>query len=249
MLEVPWEPPRIDEKYLVKTTYCDPENDEIRSKTAEIISDAKNPKETAIAIYKFIRDDIRWGIELPKPAEEVLRSKRGICLNQANLHIAMLRSAKIPARYHLMEFKKDMLRIGITDKEFYDSLPEKLPGHWIPEVYLDDKWIGCDATLDKNILPTRLFLEWNGEKDLCSIPPTLRGDDIKTSDELPAKRIESNLKGYGFDVQAEKLNSQLDSIRKMSDDDKYELFVSIWGKTAVEEMEKMAKASRTPGNF
>ena len=56
-----WQPPEGMDEYLESTEMCDTDSPEIREKALEIIEDAKTPKEAAIKIFYFVRDDIKFG--------------------------------------------------------------------------------------------------------------------------------------------------------------------------------------------
>ncbi len=166
------------EEYLIPTEVCDCDNPEVKQKANELIEGTKTPKEAALKIFKFVRDNILFaGDKLyPVKASETLKKGTGFCVPKTNLQIALLRAVNIPARYHQLELDKNCLK-NIFDDDILYSLPKTIWYHPTCECYLDEKWIACDGTfdkdlyeglcekgiLDKNLMPT---IDWDGENDL-----------------------------------------------------------------------------------
>lgn len=134
-------------EYLRQTMYCDCEHSEIRAKTREL--EGKDETETAINVWNFIslipyRFDF-WNIK----ASETLAKWRGMCTNKANLQIAILRAAGIPAAYGIMKIRKSAL-LDVSDQEFYEKI-SPVTTHIFAYVYLNGEWIATDATRDRTL--------------------------------------------------------------------------------------------------
>lgn len=171
-----WQPPEGMDEYLKPTELCDCDNPEIREKAKGIIAVAKTPREAAIDIFYFVRDQILFGYNHNTKASETLRSRIGYCATKANLQVAPLRSSGIPARYHQAVLAKSCLK-GIIPAFGYMLTPERLEYHPWCECCLSDKWIACDTLYDKRLydaarkksiiskeqIPT---IDWDGENDL-----------------------------------------------------------------------------------
>ena len=125
MLEVPWQAPRDPElqQYLQPTEFCEPDHPEIQQVTAKVIEGTKTPKEAAIRIYLFVRDEIKFGMTEPKSSIEVLHDKVGYCWTKPNLQVAMLRAVKIPARYRAETYQPFALTLAMPE-EFWEFVWE-----------------------------------------------------------------------------------------------------------------------------
>lgn len=171
-----WQPPEGMDEYLKPTELCDCDNPEIREKANEIIADAKMPREAAVDIFYFVRDQILLAFDHSAKASETLRSGIGYCATKTNLQVALLRSSGIPARYHQAVLMRNCLK-GMIPAFGYNFTPEKLEYHSWCECCLSDKWIACETLFDRRLydaackksiiskeqIPT---IDWDGESDL-----------------------------------------------------------------------------------
>jgi len=234
------------EEYLIPTEICDCDNPEVKQKANELIEGTKTPKEAAIKIFNFVRDNILFagGKLYPVKASETLKEATGFCVTKTNLQIALLRALNIPARYHQLELDKNCLK---NIFETLDFLPKTIWFHPTCECYLDEKWIACDTTfdkrlyigscekgiLDKNLMPT---IDWDGENDLYTFKSWLikdRGshnsyEDIlkkaqEENDNLKKKMLKAmNVDESKLDIDAifkigwKKSNKYLNKLRKIS---------------------------------
>ena len=119
--------------------------------TKRVIAGAKTDVEKAEKIYYFVRDEIKFGWIYPQeiPVDEVLKNKKGVCMQKANLLVAMAREAGLKARFHFMYVHKTALE---------DFVPEFAYKRWVdpfvhtfPEVYLNSKWVSLEVTFDKEL--------------------------------------------------------------------------------------------------
>lgn len=76
----------------------------IQAQVAKLVADAKTRDEKVKALYDFVSTDVRYrggsyvmtGFD-PRPAEDTLKSRWGVCRDVATLLVTMLRAADIPA--------------------------------------------------------------------------------------------------------------------------------------------------------
>lgn len=253
MLKVPWEAPKNPElqPYLKPTELCEPDHPEIPKITAEVVKGAKTPREAAIKIYFFVRDEIKFHFEHPKPSIDVLRSRRGPCFNKANLQVAMLRAAKIPARYRVETFLPQFIFVFIPEAlwemayEAYKMQSEKPVSNLVPtffthgltEAYVDGKWIGCDATFDKDLLP--LAIDWDGKHDLTVTLPW-RKAITGTTASSPVKQLKEVFELITQDV-LDYINEVINSVREMAETKKYQKFLEVYGKATIKNYETEAR--------
>ena len=128
----------------------DHHGESIESVVKRITKGAETEAEKMKRIYYFVRDEIKFGWVYPQeiPAIEVLRHGRGVCMQKANLLVAMAREAGMKARFHFMFVYKTALEDflpGFAYKRWVDPFP-----HAFPEVYLNGKWVSMEATFDKD---------------------------------------------------------------------------------------------------
>ena len=166
----------VDE-YLQLTDFCDFNHPNIISKAKELTIEDKTPKEMALSIFQFVRDQIKFMMNYEDDkASDTLAKGYGDCGTKTNLQVALLRSINIPARFHFVSLYKKSIK-GIVSKLFYLLSPKVIPYHPWCECYLSDKWIACDTLLDKplvnNIYKNGIFtkediktIDWDGEHDL-----------------------------------------------------------------------------------
>ena len=123
----------------------------IASTVEKITCDAQNDTEKMQRIYYFVRDEIKFGWVYPQeiPAEEVLKNRKGVCMQKANLLVAMAREAGIKARFHFMYVHKTALE-DFLPQFAYNRWVDPFP-HTFPEVWLNGRWISMEATFDKEL--------------------------------------------------------------------------------------------------
>jgi RND superfamily putative drug exporter len=166
--------PAGTQQTLARTAFCDHEHPAIRQALAHVstLAPSGDPTSVAAAAFEFVRDEILyafgpWGL----PASATLADRRGTCTNKANLLIALLRAAGIPAAYGVMR---------VNAREYFGVIaPPWLTRRASPEsvhVYaaacLNGRWIKCDGSTDADLAArtshfckqTRL-IEWDGRRD------------------------------------------------------------------------------------
>ena len=217
------------EDYLKPTEFCDCNNQEIIAKAKELTKNDKTPKEAALNIFHFVRDQIIFmAVECSK-ASETLKKGHGDCGTKTNLQVALLRAVNIPARYHLASLTKECLK-GIVSESAYKFIPDVITDHPWCECYLSEKWISCDTLLDKALtkgiykkgihtkeeIPT---IDWDGENDLNTMTtwmiedkgtsPSL--DDLFLEDQKEFEKIPIELRSSLINES----NKYTDNIRKL----------------------------------
>lgn len=180
------QPAEQPSKYLKPTSLCDSDSEEIKKKAKELTKRTKTPKGAALKIFYFIRDEIPYSFDCTDvKASQTLITGLGLSFQKTNLQIALLRAAGLPARYHRVSCKKQLLR-GIFPSILYLFLPEVNPHFWC-ECHLSGKWVSCEATLDKTLfegMTQRGFvatsqipaIDWDGVNDLIVVKPWIVED-------------------------------------------------------------------------
>jgi len=200
----PWQAPKGMEKYLKSTDKIDLDSEIVIKTTKEAIGSSRTPKEAAMRIFYFVRDEIKFALtsQLEK-ASTVIKRRTGYCVSKTTAMVAMLRAANIPAKYHFASIKKEVMK-GLMGGIGYRFMPEIIPGHSWVEVYLDGKWIEVEFTFDKELHQAmkkkriniyekedvELKIDWDGEHDLLPLPEFLVEDlGVYESPEAVIKRV------------------------------------------------------------
>ncbi len=170
-----WQPPEGMYEYLKPTKLCDSDHAMLKEKANEMVKGVETPKEAALKIFYFIREEIPFGMDYATmKASETLKRGMGFCFTKTNLQIALLRAMGIPARCHYSHLSRELIK-EITPGFFYNKIP--FVTHPWAECYLFNRWIACEAHLDevfykaslraggmtKEQVPT---IDWDGESDL-----------------------------------------------------------------------------------
>lgn len=163
---------------LINSRHC-----KVRSVASTIAPSSAAPKDRAIAIFHYVRDQIEFGFAggfWKQTASDVLTVGKGFCQTKSTLMVALLRAAGVPARQVFVDIKADVLS-GILD-----------PGtpyvdHSYVEVFIEGRWLKNDAYIvdapmyhnaKQRLLDSGQMLgfgvhatgthEWNGETDAFS---------------------------------------------------------------------------------
>lgn len=125
-------------KYLSSTTNCQVQNANIKKLAKSLTKNCKNNLQKAKKIFNWVRDNIAYE-KYPntrKGAAKLLVSKKGNCVDQAHLTIALARSAGIPARY-----------VNANNCKFSTGYTS---GHVWAEFLIEDTWVAGDTTSCRN---------------------------------------------------------------------------------------------------
>lgn len=153
-----------------------------------MIGQVSTPKDAAIKIFDFVRDEIQFEVNrADERASETLQRGSGFCITKTNLQIALLRAIGIPARYHHVHLSKGIIR-GLFPEPIYDRLPDTITYHPWCECYLTNDWVSCEALFPEDLfsdLCKRGFItneqiptiDWDGETDLVLCTPWIVKDE------------------------------------------------------------------------
>ena len=176
------------EEYLEPTELCDCSNAVIIKKSNELIGQTSIPKDAAIKIFNFVRDEILFeGGRADERASDTLQRGSGFCVTKSNLQIALLRAIGIPARYHHVHLRKEILT-GVIPEAILDLVPDGvITYHPWCECYLNDNWASCEALFQKELIAELRqggfityeqvpSIDWDGEIDLIICTPWIVED-------------------------------------------------------------------------
>ena len=119
--------------------------------TRSLTKNAKNDEQKVEALYLFVRDSIQFGWVYPLdiPVSEILRNRKGVCMQKANVLVALLRECSFEARFRFMYVEKKALEDFLPDFAYKKWLDPFL--HTVVEIKLNGKWISVEPTFDKEL--------------------------------------------------------------------------------------------------
>ena len=161
----------MEQAYLQETVFCDVNHYAVSGLAHQLANGETDPGGVAEAIFKHVRDNIRFGFDLVQvKASETLEKGYGVCWNKALLMVALLRANQIPARLAFNPVKREFMKPVMGEDVL--TLPETI-NHCFAQIHLDSDWICADATLDaatfeKLFVPHGVAwgINWNGREDL-----------------------------------------------------------------------------------
>ncbi|MFW9936495.1 MAG: transglutaminase-like domain-containing protein [Candidatus Thorarchaeota archaeon] len=164
------------EKYLQPTEFFDFNKANVRNKAFEITNGLKNNKEKAIALFYWVRNEIKYNMATYIPhvksnfkASVTLRRKNGFCVSKSILLSSFARTIGIPARIHLV----DLINHKVSQKVIDFMGHNVMYYHGYSEFLLNNKWVKLTPSFDETTAIKGKFLpmvEFDGEHDAV-FPP------------------------------------------------------------------------------
>jgi len=164
------------EEYLQPSEFFDCDETSVSQKALEITKNCETEKEKAIALFYWVRDEIKYNMKLFIPkikenfiASKVMQERQGFCVSKSVLLSTLARVVGIPARIHLV----DLINHKISQKVIDYMQTNVMYVHGYSELYLNGKWVKLTPSFDKETAIRGGFLpmcEFDGENDAV-IPP------------------------------------------------------------------------------
>lgn len=191
------------EQYLQPSELYDFDNESVKEKALVITKDLKSDEEKTVALFYWVRDEIKYTMGLYKPnikdnfkASVTLRRKIGFCVSKSILLSTLARAVGIPARIHLV----DLINHKISQKVVDRMGTNIMHFHGFSELFLHDKWIKLTPSFDKETAIKGGFLpmcEFDGTHDSVFPPFDSDGNrfgeyliDRGTTADLPLDEID-----------------------------------------------------------
>lgn len=159
------------EQYLQPTEFFDFDKSSVKQKALEITEGLNTDKEKAIALFYWVRDEIKYNMLTYIPsiianfkASVTLRRRNGFCVSKSILLSSFARAVGIPARIHLVDLINHKISKKIAD--FMGTWTMHYHGY--SELYINDKWVKLTPSFDKATAFKGGFLpmcEFDGECD------------------------------------------------------------------------------------
>ena len=160
--------------YLSPAEFIDSEHPSIRAKARAVVGSLTDPVAQARALYKAVRDEIRYDPYIDFTDKEIYRASsvlaagHAYCVGKASLYIALCRAVGIPARLGLADVKNHLatprlLEAVGTDIFAYHGYVEIMPG---------DEWIKATPTFNVTLCQKLGVspLEFDGQNDALMQP-------------------------------------------------------------------------------
>ncbi|MBN1802827.1 MAG: transglutaminase domain-containing protein [Candidatus Lokiarchaeota archaeon] len=168
-------------EYLQSNEFFDFNKKRVKQKAFEIVKDLSSKKEMLIALFYWVRDNIKYNMMSYVPeikanfkASVTLRRKYGFCLSKSVLLSTFARAIGLPARIHAV----DIINHKISPKVIDLMETNVFHYHAYSEVYIGGKWIKLAPVFDKNTAVKGGFLplvEFDGENDALFSSTDLEG--------------------------------------------------------------------------
>ena len=159
------------EEYLQPTEFLDFDKSLVYKKAIEITQGLKTDKEKAIALFYWVRDQIKYNMYTYNPsnranlkASVTLRRGNGFCMSKAVLLSTFARAVGIPARIHMIDiinhkipkWIEELMGTKVFHCHGYSELD--IGGIWRKLTPVFDK----DTAIKAGYVP---IVEFDGEKD------------------------------------------------------------------------------------
>ena len=137
--------------FLGSTDIIDSDTPSVRAKALELTQGMQTDREKAVALYYFVRDEIKHNAYAPLydhdryKASSTLEVGNGFCQQKSVLLAALCRAAGIPARVGYVD---------VHDHQLSESFKKMIGGinvfpfHGYAEVYVDGKWVHASPAYD-----------------------------------------------------------------------------------------------------
>jgi len=140
-------------KYISPTYYFDYESKEIQEFVQDLKYDTLSPKEKAKLLYVRVRDSYRYDpyfLSFSKEhfkASNLVKQRKGHCIDKSIILIAGLRSLGIPARIHLAKVKNHIGVERLTEKFGTNELTP----HGMVDLLLDGRWLKVSPAFNQSL--------------------------------------------------------------------------------------------------
>ncbi|HEY49444.1 MAG TPA: transglutaminase domain-containing protein [Dehalococcoidia bacterium] len=139
------------EKYLRCTEAIDCGTDSIKEKAAEVTRGLRTDREKALALFYFVRDEIKHNPYAPSQyleehrASLIMERGTGHCQHKSLVLAALSRAAGIPARLGYLDVRDHLLSYKFRKMVGGGNL---LIQHGYAELYIDGRWVHVSPAYD-----------------------------------------------------------------------------------------------------
>ena len=164
--------------FLLPTAVCDSGHPSIVALSRRLVPTGCTPARAASAVRAWVRSNIAYALrDKSETASETLARREGMCTNKANLQVALLRAAGIPAGYVLAHITKEAFICRAMLNEVY-KLISPITLH-----------IFCSVYIPYPLCPPSLGNAGRGGEQISGLCADLSGMGIRGSSELGSFRF------------------------------------------------------------
>ena len=168
------------ERYLNCTEIIDCHMDSVRDRARQVVEGLSTDREKAVALYYFVRDEIRADPYAPTyeqekyKASETLERGGGHCEHKAVLLAALCRAVGVPARLGYVDIRDYRLSEKFRRMLGGDNLVIQ---HGYAEIYIDGRWVHVCPAYDLETCQRKGFVpvEFDGTADAKDPPRDREG--------------------------------------------------------------------------
>ena len=111
--------------FLLPTRFCDSTDPAIVALAAQLVPPDTSAAEAAKRVRDWTRREVVYTLDVKeRRASDTLRTREGMCTNKANLQVAVLRAAGIPAGYVMCHVTKEAFKCEALLDELYETISE-----------------------------------------------------------------------------------------------------------------------------
>jgi transglutaminase-like putative cysteine protease len=164
---------------LGPTPGVDCRSETVRNLARSLAEGAASPKETAVRLFTWVRDTVRYIPYAPfvrledYHGEEVLRRGFGFCTQKSSLLVGLCRAAGIPARFRFA----DLVNHNLPGRLGWVLGSNRMIYHTYVEIYLDGRWLKATPSFERPLCEKMgwRLVEFDGTKDAVLAPTDLQG--------------------------------------------------------------------------
>lgn len=185
------------DEYLQPTEFFDFDKTSVNLKVLEITKNCETEKEKAIALFYWVRDEIKYNMRTYIPqikenfkASVTLRRRDGFCVSKSILLSSFARAVGIPARIHLVDLINHKISQRVIDMMGHNVMYY----HGYSEFYLNGKWVKLTPSFDTPTAIKGKFLpmcEFDGEND--AVFPKYDNDGNQFGEYLMDRGVHADL--------------------------------------------------------
>jgi transglutaminase-like putative cysteine protease len=161
--------PTLRRLYLDPADYVDSDHPDVQLYARPLLAGKDNPRDIVGALYRAVRDDIRYDpyVDYHDPetfrASSVLAARHGYCVGKASLYAALCRIAGIPARLGFADVKNHLA----TPKLIEAMGTDLFAWHGYSEVYIEGEWLKATPTFNASLCEKLSVppLDFDGQSD------------------------------------------------------------------------------------
>lgn len=179
-------------EYLAVSRHCDWRNPAVYAALAQALEGDEADRTAAVKLFRFVRDEVAYEFgPWTLSASSALQGRRGTGSTKANLLVALLRAAGIPAAYGSLRLDAQRHLGPIAPAFLIHTLPRDST-HLYAAAYLDGQWVRCDPSTDRQLASATIhwstqtrLIDWDGAHDaMDSLDPAHVHADLGLQPDL-----------------------------------------------------------------